>query len=70
MSVAKNVKREETVISEVETTYGYLVNEFARAHRGKNKDLAERIFTSLELLRELWPEDCDRWDRRSIKGND
>lgn len=50
-------------MNEIQTVYGYLLNRFVQSHREADKDKAERIYQAIEVMRELWPEDCSIWDK-------
>jgi len=52
------MKMETYEVNEVGIVYGYLINAFTNAHREKDKDKAERVYRGLEVLRELWPDEC------------
>jgi len=56
--------------NEIEIVYGYLINAFTNAHRKRDKDKADRVYQGVKALRELWPDDCNRWEIKHNKSNE
>ena len=60
----------EKPLDAIEIVYGYLVRRHAKAMHVGNEPLRLRIWATIELFYEFWPEETKRWEDRYTPKED